>query len=75
MVGMKGFELWAHGFAYYEQLKAMDDISHSRSWVQCFKCYKQLWVVVDMNDSELWAQALNVINSLGLWKTQGTLGR
>ena len=37
------------------ELKAIDDISYSRSLAQGFKCYEQLWVVVDMNDFESWA--------------------
>ena len=42
MVRMKDSELWAHGFKCYEQLKAMEDISHSKSWAYGSKCYEQL---------------------------------
>ena len=57
MIGMKDSELWAHGFRWDEQLKVVDDISHSKSWAQGSKCYKQLSVVVveDMRYFRSWA--------------------
>ena len=42
MVHMKDSEFWAHGSKCYEQLKAMEGISHSKSWAYGSKCYEQL---------------------------------
>ena len=42
MAGMKYSELWTHGCRFYEQIKAMDEISKDRSWAQRYKCCEQL---------------------------------
>ena len=52
----------AQGFRFYEELKAFDDMSHSRSWDQGFKAL-----------SCRWCEKLLVVSSrlIILWRTQG----
>ena len=42
MVDMNDLGFLAHAFIFCEQLKVVDDISHSWAWTQGFKCYEQL---------------------------------
>ena len=55
MVDMNDSKSLAQAFRCYEQLRAIDDMSHFLSSVQGFRCYAQLWVMVDMNKSGSWA--------------------
>ena len=56
MVDMNNSTSWAQGFGYYDQLRAVDDMTDFNSYAQAPRCYEKVWDNDNIKNSRSWAK-------------------